>query len=466
LVSTRCAAGSVVAVALVAGGLAPAPSPAPPFPGDGVAGFGDPTPIELCVGSARVVSPDLASLAGSVCVGAGEQATACADDTECSGIERCVCGRCIVEACETSADCSGGRVCNSRRCTQGCIADGDCPSGEGCNSGGCSRPCSSDGACHYGERCDALLNVCVTKVCSDVKPCAPGDTCEAGTIAAALHEPEVTTIGGASVAFVELRPGDAGSGAIYRATVDGPSRWTANPSMPVLASVMGQGTGGPSVLVAAGRIDLYFTIGDGQGIGHAVSSDGGMTFMPDAAPVLVPASSWEHGWIGSPAVVSYQGATLLFYEGGPRSGVGLARIDASGTAARASDTPIVTPSTLEDPLFWRDVSEVGAPYAVVAGDVLRVYVTGRGVEGSDAVRGDAALPADVNDSIGMVASRDGTSFTPYPTGPVLAQVTNLRAYLGEREAAVRLSSGGGAEITFVATDAAGTTESGLARATQ
>jgi hypothetical protein len=45
------------------------------------------------------------------------------------------------------------------------------------------------------------------------------------------------------------------------------------------------------------------------------------------------------------------------------------------------------------------------------------------VEGSDAVRGDAGLPADVNDSIGMVASRDGTTFAPSPTGPVLAQVT-------------------------------------------
>jgi hypothetical protein len=40
-------------------------------------------------------------------------------------------------------------------------------------------------------------------------------------------------------------------------------------------------------------------------------------------------------------------------------------------------------------------------------------------------------------------------------------VTNLRTYLGQREAAVQRLPGGGATITFVSTDAAGTSESGL-----
>ncbi len=167
--------------------------------------------------------------------------------------------------------------------------------------------------------------------------------------------------------------------------------------------------------------------------------------------------------MGSPAVVRFQGATLLFYEGGPRAGVGLARID-GGVATRAPSGPVVTPATATDPFFWRDVTEVGAPYALVAGGALRVYFTGRGVEGSDAIVAGVPVPADSNDSIGLVASTDGATFVPYPAGPVLARITNLRAYLGEREAAVQLLPGGGAQITFVATDAAGTSESGLAQA--
>jgi hypothetical protein len=161
-------------------------------------------------------------------------------------------------------------------------------------------------------------------------------------------------------------------------------------------------------------------------------------------------------------VVRFQGTTLLFYEGGPRAGVGLARLDPGGAVRLGG--PIVTPAVVQDPLFWRDVTQVGAPYGVVSGPVLRVYFTARGVEGSDAVSGGVPIPADPNDSIGMAASLDGMTFTPYPTGPVLAEVTNLRSYLGEREAAVLLLPGGGATITFVSTDATGTSESGLAQA--
>jgi hypothetical protein len=83
------------------------------------------------------------------------------------------------------------------------------------------------------------------------------------------------------------------------------------------------------------------------------------------------------------------------------------------------------------------------------------------VWGIDAETGSTPIPADPNDAIGMAASLDGTTFSLYPTGPVYGRVTNLRTYLGERAAAVQLLAGGGAAITFVSTDAAGTSESGL-----
>jgi hypothetical protein len=45
----------------------------------------------------------------------------------------------------------------------------------------------------------------------------------------------------------------------------------------------------------------------------------------------------------------------------------------------------------------------------------------------------------------------------------MARVTNLKAYLGEREPCVTLAPEG-ANITFVSTDASGQQHSGLARA--
>jgi hypothetical protein len=454
----------VATLALSACGLLPTADPEPPFPGDGVAAFGASDPIELCLGTAHVVSPDASSGAGAVCVPAGSQGKACTSDDTCDGLERCICGRCIVEACAGGATCGEGRVCRDKRCTTSCAKDADCKPDERCNAGGCARACGGDAQCHHGERCDALSEVCVAKLCSDATPCGAGDTCEAEAVTGELHEPVVTEIGGVPVAYVELRTmGASASSSIYRTRIDAPGRWTAEPSDPVIAAEMGMRAGAPSVLVDGDRVEMLFAVGDGAAIAHAVSTDGGRTFVRDAAPVLEPAAAWEKGWIGSPAAVRYGGATLLFYEGGPRAGIGMARLDGA-TATRVGDGPIVTPALVQDPLFWREVSEIGAPHAVVANDILRVYFTGRGVEGSDALLGDAAVPADPNDSIGLVASRDGKAFTPYPAGPVLARITNLRAYLGEREAAVRMLAGGGAEITFVSTDASGKSVSGLARA--
>ena len=453
--------GLALGLVLASCGLLPAPAPAPSLPGDGVAGFGEASPIELCLGTARVVAPDASSGAGSVCVPAGAIGKACAADASCDGIERCVCGRCIVEACQGGASCAEGRVCRDKRCTVGCTADAGCAPGEACNAGGCARKCGGDGDCHHGERCDALGNRCVAKLCTAATPCGPGVSCEAESVTGELHEPELASIGGQTVAYVELRT--LGASAIYRARVDHPDRWTADPVDPVLAAGAVQGVGAPSVLVDGSRVELYFAVGDGQSIGHAVSTDSGVTFTRDAAPVLAPAVAWEKGWIGSPAVVRWNGATLLFYEGGPRAGIGLARLGASG-ATRVGNAPVITPAAIEDPLFWRELTEVGAPYALVAKGALRVYFTGRGAEGSDAIVGNAAVPADVNDSIGLAASLDGATFVPYPAGPVFSRLTNLRAYLGEREAAVRLLEGGGAEITFVAGDASGKSESGLSRA--
>ena len=433
-----------------------------PVPSDGVGNLGRSAPIELCLGSARVVSPSASTGAGAVCVAAGAKAKACSGDEACVGIERCVCGRCIVEACLGGTACGEGRVCRNKRCTTACASDASCGEGERCSSGGCTRACSSDAGCHAGERCDDLDGACVTQICSEQIPCGAGDVCEAEQVLGELHEPEVARIGAGLVAFVELRGGGGASSAVYRARVEG-RRWTADPATPVLTPASGELLGAPSVIVRSGRVELFFATG-GAAIGRAISTDEGRTFTRDPAPVLVPASAWEKGAIGSPAAVARAGETWLFYEGGPRAGVGLARVDEGGHGARVVEHPVIAAADLEDPAFWRGVTEVGAPYAVVAGDAVRVYFTARGIEGLDATAGDMTLPADANDSIGLVTTRDLTRFEAHPTGPVFARVANLRAYLGEREAAIRLPEEGPAEIVFVAADASGASVSGLARA--
>src|SRR4051794_39382177 len=80
-------------------GLAPHDLETQSIPSDGVSGFDDASPIELCIGTARVVSPSVAGAGAGVCIRSGSIAPACSDDSSCTGIERCVCGRCIVEAC-------------------------------------------------------------------------------------------------------------------------------------------------------------------------------------------------------------------------------------------------------------------------------------------------------------------------------------------------------------------------------
>lgn len=448
------------ALVLISGcGLLPSSEALAPFPSDGVAGFGEVSPIEVCLGAARVAAPGSGSGAGAVCVPEGASGEACGADGDCDGIERCLCGRCIVEVCDGVTDCGEGRVCRGKRCTLSCSTSADCPAGEVCDAGGCARGCGDDADCHFGERCDAIDNTCVAKPCGGAVSCGAGRRCEPAAITASLREPEVIEAGGADVAFVEVRvPGEPA--AIYRATVDAPDRWTIDPEGPVITAAAG--AGGPSALVEGDRIDLYFGLGDGSAIRRATSTDGGRTFTAATSPVLTAAGGWEQGFLGSPAIVRFQGALYLLYEGGPGAGIGIARVEGDA-ASRLSDAPILAPESVGDALSWRDLSAIGAPAALVTGGALRVYFTGRGVEGRDAVVGGVTTPAGANDSIGLAASLDAVHFSLYPGGPVLARVTNLRTYLGEREAVVRLREGG-PEIVFVSADASGEHEAGLARA--
>jgi hypothetical protein len=468
----RRAAALVLPGALGACGVAPHEPGTDPVRSDGVTSFGDSAPVELCLGAARVLAPSASAGAAAVCVRAGEAPVPCEGDAQCQGIEQCVCGRCIVRACGGPSSCGDGLVCRARRCTTPCAADGECAAGERCVSGGCARSCVADAACHFGERCDSLDDVCVTQTCAPTMACGGGDACEPQVVRGEVREPDVVTVNGEALAFFELRAGPSlADVAIHRARIVAPRRWVVDPVEPVLIEGNHGPAGAPSIralqgvaTVTEGAIELYFSDSD-RFIGRAVSTSGGRSFERDPEPILEATEPWEAGRIGSPSVFDRAGEVILAYEGGAGAGIGLARIR-GGVAERLGADPVVTPATVLDPIFWRGVTSVGAPYGVIPpdGSAVRLYFTARGAEGSDALSSEGALPADINDSIGMVASSDFTSWHRFPTGPVFARITNLRAYLGEREAAIRLSPGAPPEIHFVGSDASGDVVNGVSAA--
>lgn len=219
--------------------------------------------------------------------------------------------------------------------------------------------------------------------------------------------------------------------------------------------------GAPSVVRRSGSIELYAAVGNPSRIIRATSKDDGLTFVLDVDPILSAKEPWENVSVGSPSVFDFQGTTYLLYEGGDRAGIGLARLTNTG-AERSSPNPIVSAQDVEDPIFGRQISHVGAPFAMVDGESVHILFTARGIEGFSATSGETVLPPEANDSIGLTASTDMKTFSFYPAGPLYARIVNLRAYLGEAEATMR-SSPWGAEMVFVSSDASGNAKTGLVR---
>ena len=435
--------------------------------GDVVSGFVEGPGIEVCFGDQRIVSASQSKDGPlSLCLGSAMSPKACEGDTSCASGERCVCGRCTTRPCRTATECEGREVCRSNRCAAACTGEQDCGPGEICNSGGCARPCSSDEACAFGEKCSAFDGTCAVKLCSATVSCSGDDVCVEQERVADLREPHLVRTGAEVVGFVELREGVTHDCAVYRVRIDSPRRWVVEPPTAVLEPLSEDGgcVGAPSVLLEDGAWTLYASRGDGSGIVRAQSVDGSI-FSRDAAPVLVPSEPWEEGRVASPAIVRWHGESIMAYEGGPGAGIGLARIDAEGHATRLTTGAWLTPADFEDPVMWRYIERIGSPFVVERDGALLVYLTVRGMEGSDAVTGTTGgYPADPNDSIGLVATRDLVEVERFVSGPVFARRTNLRAYLGEAEPSVLLQSSG-SWLVFAASDASGRQRTGLGLAT-
>lgn len=427
-----------------------------PFPSDGVAAFGPAEPVDVCVGSARIDPGGAVSL----CISDATPASACASDADCRSPERCQCGQCVVRACGPGSICPSGEACRGGRCATACTEDGDCPPGEHCNGGGCTIACATDGDCRRGEVCD-LFDECGASTCGPGVACGAAQTCEPLAIDGDAREPSFVRAGEVDVFFFELRSG-SGS-AIYRAVAPDPLHFKADPETPVLvAPASAERVGAPSAVVRGDRIELFVAIDGGESIGLASSKDLGRTFEWVDDRALIPEKSWEGGVVRSPGAVVRGDATYLFYEGDLGFGVGLAK-EVNGSFERVSPDPVLRPSDLEDATFWRSVKAIGAPFAMIDGDAVRLYVTANGVETGAAVTAEGPVATAPNDSIGLFATLDLTTFDRYPTGPVYRTIAGLFGALGEREPTVRVT-GEGADLYFVATDASGAKSSGLSRA--
>jgi hypothetical protein len=432
---------------------------------DPIVGFVDRLSIDVCVAGTQLVAPSVAKAGAlSICIDKGLQAASCSSNSSCASGERCVCGRCVTRPCRGSAECEEHEVCQGSRCTRQCAADRDCANGQGCTGGGCATRCASASDCAYGEKCSALDGTCMAKICSDTVACSESDDCVAQQVLGEIAEPHVLDWRDARIAFVEIdnRQGSSVSCAIYRAKVVDSNRWEIDPVDPVLPAQAGDDgcVGAPSVLVAGNALVMYGSRGDGAAIFRARSTDG-VAFTRDPGDVIVPRLDWENGWVGSPGAAVYRGATVLLYSADRGNAMGVATIDPQDNVALASR---LDPQTFNDPVFWRSTDRMGGPFPIVRGESLLVYMTVRGVEGSDAISQSAGTyPADRNDSIGLVETRDMVHFNRFPTGPVFARRTNLRTYLGEKQPSV-LVQDTGSWLVYVGSDATGSAVTGLALA--
>ncbi len=431
---------------------------------DEVSGFVAGAGVEVCFDGTPVVSSSQAKDGPlSVCLAEGDAARSCGPGGTCGVGERCVCGRCITRPCRTSTECGPGELCQANRCVSACTNDRDCGQGERCSAGGCARPCATGADCPFGERCSTFDGTCVVKLCGDVVGCGGTDVCVPQQVVADLREPHAMRWRGDRVAYIEVRGGPAGPDgcSIFRARMVDNRRWVVDPTTAVVAPGAGDAgcLGAPSVVPGGDGVVLVASRGDGSGIVRAWSHDG-VEFVREEALVLGPVHAWEAGWVGAPGIAAWSGGIVMVYEGGRGAGIGIARLGSSG-ADRVSEQPWLMPANFEDPVLWRHVERVGSPSAVAHEGALLVYLTVRGVEGSDAVtKAGEVYVADANDSIGLASTRDLLGVEVFSGGPVLARRTNLRAYLGEAEPALFLE-GGASWLVYAASDATGAQRTGL-----
>jgi hypothetical protein len=399
---------------LLACGFAPNTREVPAPAADGLGPYRDEGPIEICEGPVRLVPPDAAGADDAgVCVASdAPPPRSCVSDGACGPRERCVCGRCSVPRCRSTADCTLGSTCDlvTRICSRTCFEDADCGPSESCRPEGCQTRCGSDGDCARGEVCSRASGLCIVQRCDAVLVCGAGRACDAMERFADLHEPDAVRADGRIELYVEARA--SGGAVVLRVVSDDGRSFEVDPADPVLLDARA-----PSVVLSGRSRVLFYERADGT-IGRAEGDGATFEPIPDA--------------VGEGHTPSAADLLTIAYE------------DDAGIEVARGASPVAGPfgpSFWEDPKLFRDVGDVGSPEILrretALGEGLFVlYAQATGVETSDLVLGDEARAAPRTASIVAALAADDLDFAPYPFGPVFARVVNVTDYRSETEPSV------------------------------
>lgn len=178
----------------------------------------------------------------------------------------------------------------------------------------------------------------------------------------------------------------------------------------------------PCVRFDAGEYILWYTGGEGAGIGVAVSKDGLSWTRHPGNPVLEPAPGWESEPKASIdfASVTSDGATYrMYYLAGDGSGVGIAESADGLTWERTVTDPVLTPAG--------DPGDGTVPWDR---DVLTSVTVSRQLTpvGRAQVRmwygaGRRKQSGDLEGAIGFAGSYDGTTFVKMEANPAVFEAS-------------------------------------------
>jgi hypothetical protein len=390
-----------------------------------VAPWQDVGPLTVCDGPRRL-GPVRAGPLG-MCE-RGAEVRSCAGNGDCGSREQCVCGRCVIAACDSTDECGDGRICDfgEQRCDRECMADADCLSGERCQPGRnrCRGVCESDDQCQLGETCQRGSGLCGVTSCVDDSDCSGGRACRLQRIPAALAEPSPIADGRRVTLYFERADGPMfDMPRIFRAVSDDGRRFTVEPRAPLLdgraPSVERDGRGGWVMVYEDARSGTLIAASSPDGIAWQSTALGGLTGM---APSLGRRRD---------------GSFVLYYAvpDGATGGRGISRASGTDPFSFRSGETVLEPARLSDPVLWRNVDRIASPFVQVLDDFERLWFAAHGEESAASIQFDKVIPTPANFSIGEAASV-GNGFVPYPFNPVFDRVLEFLTHPSEVDPAV------------------------------
>jgi hypothetical protein len=399
--------------------------------GDGVAPWEDLGPVTLCLGTHRIGPP--ASAIGGFCQAIDTPPeTACETDSGCASRERCVCGRCTVQYCTGQSECGPDLVCIDHRCNIPCAGDGACGRGETCVNGGCRGGCRSGSDCQAGEVCSTLQGRCITDECADDTGCPGTDFCAVQREPRDVAEPTVlatsSSPGGDFTMWLEMSDQNPLDRAIWRAESKDGLTYRFNPATPVLENA--GDAHAPSAIEDQRGCLLYYERADGIWETPCPASAG------SEAGRLVLTGDYH-----APSGVA--GDDRIFVTVGARAAIAAYRVPPTGGPA---GTPQIAyqPADATDPVYWRNVQQVGSPFVLRDGDLLMVWFDAFGTETRDVVKFGVPTPVPANDSIGFASgdANDPLILTTWPYNPIFDRPILFENHQAERAPAVVRIPGG------------------------